>query len=40
MVGALIVKNNDGVQFKIGSGLNDKLRKNPPKKGTVITYKY
>ncbi|WP_275050954.1 DNA ligase [Helicobacter sp. MIT 05-5294] len=27
-------------QFKIGSGFNDKERANPPKIGTIITYKY
>ncbi len=40
MVGALRVKTKDGREFKIGSGLDDKLRKNPPKKGTKITYKF
>lgn len=39
--GALIVRNlDDGVEFKIGSGLTDVLRANPPKIGTVITYRY
>lgn len=39
-VGALIVKNEEGVQFKIGSGLTDKLRKNPPALGSIITYRF
>lgn len=29
-----------GVIFKIGSGFDDKMRKNPPKIGQIITYKY
>ncbi len=28
------------ITFKIGSGLNDDLRSNPPKIGEIITYKY
>lgn len=40
-VGALIVRNlDDGIEFKIGSGLTDKHRANPPVIGTVITYRY
>lgn len=27
-------------KFKIGSGLNDQVRLNPPQIGTIITYKY
>lgn len=30
----------NGVKFKVGSGLTDKQRRNPPKKGTVIIVKY
>ncbi|WP_440055217.1 DNA ligase [Pseudoalteromonas sp. T1lg65] len=40
MVGALVVKNNDGVIFKLGSGLSDKLRKNPPPIGAVVSYRF
>jgi DNA ligase-1 len=40
MVGALKVRNTHGVEFEVGSGLNDDMRKRPPKIGTVITYKY
>lgn len=40
MVGALIVRNKDNKIFKLGSGLTDKVRKNPPKIGSTITYKY
>jgi len=39
--GALLVRNlDDGIEFKIGSGLTDALRAKPPKIGTVITYRY
>nr|WP_252371596.1 DNA ligase [Pseudoalteromonas phenolica] len=39
--GALIVRNlDDGIEFKVGSGLTDALRAKPPKIGTVITYRY
>lgn len=30
----------EGVEFKIGSGLSNELRANPPKIGSIITYKY
>ena len=40
MVGAFKCRNTHGVEFEIGSGLNDAMRKKPPKIGTVITYKY
>lgn len=40
MMGALLVRNNDGVEFKVGSGFTDADRRNPPKIGSVITYKY
>ena len=40
MVGALMVVNDKGVKFKVGSGMTDKQRMNPPKKGSRITYKY
>lgn len=39
-IGALIVKGPRGKQFKIGTGLSDQERKNPPPIGTKITYKY
>ena len=39
--GALLVRNlEDGIEFKIGSGLTDALRAKPPQIGTVITYRY
>lgn len=40
MMGALMVKNAEGLEFKIGGGFSDEQRKNPPKIGSVITYKY
>jgi len=40
MVGALRCRLPNKTEFKIGSGLTDKLRKNPPKIGTQVTFKY
>ncbi len=40
MVGALVCKLSNGTEFKIGSGLSDKERANPPKIGTMVTFKY
>lgn len=44
LMGALKVRALNGPQagriFKIGSGFSDKQRANPPKLGSVITYKY
>lgn len=34
------MRNTHGVEFEVGSGLNDDMRRRPPKIGTVITYKY
>jgi DNA ligase-1 len=39
-VGALWVKLGTGVKCKVGTGLKDKDRDNPPAKGTIITVKY
>lgn len=39
-LGSLLVKNNQGVIFKIGSGFTDDERTNPPKIGSTITYRY
>lgn len=39
-VGALILALPDGRTFKVGSGLTDSLRKNPPPLNTLITYRY
>ena len=39
-LGALIVETPEGVRFKLGTGLSDAERENPPKVGSVITYTY
>ncbi len=40
MLGALVVERADGLRFRIGSGLTDALRANPPPLGTHVTYRY
>ncbi len=40
MTGALTVEKPDGKRFRIGSGLSDALRRQPPPIGTRITYRY
>lgn len=40
MMGALIVEDKNKTRFKIGSGFSDSIRKNPPKIGSLITYKF
>ena len=40
MIGALKCQLEDGTLFKIGSGLSNEERMNPPKKGTLVTFKY
>ena len=40
MLGALRVKNQQGVEFSVGSGFTDAERANPPPMGSIITYKY
>ncbi len=40
MMGALLVENRQGRQFRIGSGFSDSQRQQPPPVGSVITYKY
>jgi DNA ligase-1 len=39
-VGALVVEWKNGRQFKIGSGLSDHERKNPPEIGSSVTFEY
>lgn len=39
-VGALICVNAQNQSLKLGSGLTDKLRANPPKIGSQVTYQY
>ena len=40
MLGAIRVRNSQGVEFSIGSGFNDAQRRRPPKIGSKVTYKY
>ena len=40
MLGALLVEMPDGTRFRIGSGLSDEERRNPPVIGTEVTYKF
>ncbi|MBY4678214.1 DNA ligase [Marinobacterium arenosum] len=40
MAGALLVERADGLRFRIGSGLTDQLRREPPPIGSKITYRY
>jgi DNA ligase-1 len=40
MTGALIVRDSNNLEFAIGSGLSDQLRRNPPEIGTVIMYRF
>ena len=40
MMGALVCKDKKGIEFKVGSGFTDAQRRNPPKKGTQITFRY
>ena len=39
-VGALRVEAADGRRFRIGSGLTDAIRANPPALGALVTYRY
>lgn len=39
-VGALRCRLENGIEFKIGSGLSDIQRANPPKIGSLVTFKY
>jgi DNA ligase 1 len=40
MLGALQIKTEDGHSVKIGTGLSDEQRRNPPPIGSTITYSY
>ena len=40
MLGALKVRTDKNIVFKIGSGFSDKERANPPEIGSIITYRY
>mmetsp|Transcript_21004 Transcript_21004/g.29434 ORF Transcript_21004/g.29434 Transcript_21004/m.29434 type:complete len:273 (-) Transcript_21004:101-919(-) len=39
-VGALALRTPDGREFLCGSGMTDKDRENPPKIGSVVTYRF
>jgi DNA ligase-1 len=40
MLGALFMREDDGTEFKIGSGFSDAQRKKPPKIGSRVTFKF
>lgn len=40
MLGALLVRNANGLQFRIGSGFTDEQRRHPPPIGSRISYSY
>jgi DNA ligase-1 len=40
LLGAIKVKTPAGITFKIGTGFSDQQRRQPPKIGSIITYKY
>ena len=40
MMGKIHVELPNGIKFKIGTGFTDAQRKNPPKKGAVVTFKF
>lgn len=40
MLGALFMREDDGTEFKIGSGFNDQQRMHPPKIGARVTFKF
>ena len=40
MTGSLQVEGRKGEKFKVGSGLTDDIRTNPPPIGTIITYRF
>lgn len=40
MMGSVLVQDDAGMQFKIGSGFTDSERQNPPPVGSLITYRY
>ncbi|OED36508.1 DNA ligase [Chromatiales bacterium (ex Bugula neritina AB1)] len=40
MTGSLLVVDNQGNRFKLGSGLSDAERRSPPPLGSIVTYRY
>ncbi|MDR3393566.1 MAG: DNA ligase [Parasulfuritortus sp.] len=39
-LGALLVEDENGRQFRIGTGFSDAQRENPPTVGSLVTYRY
>ncbi|MDQ2190794.1 DNA ligase [Vibrio sp. 2017_1457_11] len=40
MMGSVLVRLENGVEFYIGSGFSDEIRNNPPKIGSIITFRF
>ncbi len=40
LCGAILCREKDGTEFKIGSGFDDAQRRKPPKIGSVVTFKF
>ncbi|MCU6433637.1 DNA ligase [Undibacterium sp. Jales W-56] len=40
MLGALVVQTPDGQRFRLGTGLSDAQRRDPPAIGSTVTYRY
>ena len=40
LVGSLLVERDDGARFRLGSGLSDAERADPPAIGSLVTYRY
>jgi DNA ligase-1 len=40
MLGALLVQDSNGTQFRIGTGFTDEVRRHPPPLGSWVTYGY
>ena len=40
MLGALRVRNADGVEFLLGTGLSEEDRRDPPPIGSLVTFRY
>lgn len=40
MTGALLVETAEGVRFRLGSGLTDEQRRQPPPVGSLLTYRF
>lgn len=39
-LGALLVRTKEGRELRLGTGLSDQLRKNPPAIGSTVTFRY